>query len=428
MTLGQSSPKQRDSPGALLLSCLIPALLFLGLMGLFYSTYDPYLVAGPEIEIGGDFTTNPLKPGSGWKTLSPRLYWTEGEGFGGSAGLRLETRDEKGGRVDFVIENPRQYEALRLSGRMRVERVVMGRHPWRSARILLFFTDHLGKAHWDLPHTLCSLTGTQGWQRYEASFVVPSYAKHGQIVVQNPARSGTAWADDLHLTPVRAKSTVGTWKTLFATAWGVMLLYCIFRLRLWQRPWGTVLVLTTLIIVAGVALPATTVGAALEGPVELVASVQELAAPPKLTTTPPQVAEKKSVTAEAKTEERGAAQKTVKRARKPEKKKLTTDQLVTRNAISHQLKKSGHGLLFAVLGLFGLLSLARAEALSFGSIVLLLSGLLLFAAATELLQITVVNREPRLFDAFIDSTGATCGLSIAWLVHHLRRRGRSARE
>ncbi len=417
------------APGALFRSCLLPALTFVGLMLSFYALYDPYLVVGEELIPDGAFSSSPLVEPTPWKVHNRRLEWGPDLGFNGGGGLRLDTRNEKGGRIDFVIDDPIRFEALRARGRMRSEKIVEGTVPWRVARMLLFFTDAERKAHWELPHVLCVLKGTKPWRHFEATFPVPTFAHRAFFVVQNPSKSGVVWADDLSLIPVRRKEGARLWTAAFALAWGALLAYVIVHLRLWSQRWGKTLVLIVLLIVAGVASPARTVSAALDGPVEVFASVQELAKPLE------RARSNKTDAATAKTPQEAAGRTSANPPRKvnnrkaPTKKKLTSRQLAQRNEIATHLKKAGHALLFALLALFGVLALFPAASSGIERLTLLAGGLLLFAVATECLQILVKNREPSVRDVIIDASGLLAGLLIGLLLVHLhkwRTRGTSS--
>ncbi|MEI6126052.1 MAG: VanZ family protein, partial [Pseudomonadota bacterium] len=86
------------------------------------------------------------------------------------------------------------------------------------------------------------------------------------------------------------------------------------------------------------------------------------------------------------------------------------------------LKKSGHFVLFCLLGCAAPLWLSpktkKIEKFlpAFKHFVIIFAGLLCFAALTEFLQFTTLDRSPGIFDLSIDGAGIITGVFFAFLI------------
>ena len=83
---------------------------------------------------------------------------------------------------------------------------------------------------------------------------------------------------------------------------------------------------------------------------------------------------------------------------------------------ARHMQKAGHSLLFAVLGFFCFLAFYGKSSLG-----LMLYSLVLFAFATEVLQLVVDGRLFVLTDLLLDSSGILAGLLIALVWSRIRQ-------
>lgn len=411
MTVSSKALPKPISIGPAIRRCLLPAAIFVVLMGVFFLEYDPYQDVGPDLLPGGSFEAapggaSPLSPGGAWNARWNYLSW-EPEGGHEGAGVELKAEQGHGGFLEFVVTEPRRYEYLRLSGWVRTENVIQGKRPWNIARILLFFRDAENKPHWNHPHDVCSYTGTRGWTFCEKAVEVPEFAVTGHVYVQNAAESGRMWIDDLELHPARSRTLYPWWRGLFGTLWGISALYCAATLQLWRRPLGWPILLTAVVIIGGLTLPGGVVEKAAEEQIFFVDTVRnalpDISAP----------AGSPAPATAGKQESSPAAAKVTPTA-PPKSPRVSPKRL---KGYLSWIKHRSHQFLFALLSYLVALSLARGMALSprrrrqaLGAAAAGLAGLLLFAAATEILQFVSLTRGPSMEDWITDGGGVLLGL------------------
>ena len=311
-------------------------------------------------QTSSDAHSGPLHP---WKHSTQGVTWEPNSGFSGSACIKLTARDGTSSYIQWTLANPQEYRFLLLRAKMRTEGVVRGANSWNAARLLLYFTDKNGKTNWDYPHAAGSLTGTSPWKEFEKVFSVPEYAATATVVVQNSSKSGTLWCDDISLRPAYKNSSYFLLRGILLVA-GILLAISAIRSFDLLKNRGWVPLLIIVIILVGVLCS--------QYFLEMLA---------------------------------GAFGFKV-----------------------FWLKKIGHLFLFFLLGLCSTLWANAAKKAtgrttqSLKQLVLIFTGLLSFAALTELLQFATLDRGPGTFDFYINTAGIIGGIAIACFVSWIRKR------
>ncbi len=438
-----SAATKRPAPrGARFWLAHLPSVLFLIAFALFYASYTPYRVVGENLLPAGDFEVDPTTPDSPWKERhGEKTRWEPGAGREGSGAIRLE---ERLGWLQFIVENPRDYEAFVVDGHMKADSIVLGERHWRVARILLFFSQADGRARWDWPSEVCRFEGSVDWTHCRTGFTVPDFATKAHLLLQNSAAEGVAWADDVKLYPAELKGSRYVAWTVLAFGWLALFVQTFVSIRLWRRRYGVFVIVFAVAIVVGVAAPANSFHAALDVPLEAYETVKNAAlaseepepprkapqaapmpateAPAADTPPPPPLTEEEKAAREAeriRREEEAAKRKAEeeKRQRDEERKRA-----IEREALMHRVQKTGHMVLFALLAVFCFASARRAWISRRWALLGTLPALMLFAAATELLQLLIEQRTPRVGDWVLDVLGALAGLVLAAGFHRLLRR------
>ena len=332
--------------------------------------YCPAYLPGNEQVLLSDFESRPQTspdahsgPLDLWDQSTHGVTWETGSGFSGSACIKLTAQDDKAAYVKWTLSNPQDYPFLLLRAQMRTEGVVRGTNSWNAARLLLYFTDKNGKTNWNYHHVAGSLTGTSPWKEFEKVFPVPEYAATATLVVQNSSRSGMLWCDDISLRPAYKNSSYFLLRGILLVA-GILLAISAIRSfgLLKNRGWIPLAIIA--LILLGVLCS--------QYFLEMIAAAFGFKV--------------------------------------------------------FWLKKLGHLFLFFLLGLF---STAWANAakkatgritLSLKQLVLIFTGLLSFAALTELLQFATLDRGPGTFDFYINTAGIIGGMAIACFVVWIKGR------
>jgi hypothetical protein len=298
-----------------------------------------------------------LKP---WHHVSQGVTWEPGNGFSGSAGIKLEANTQNKPSVEWVLSNPQSFSFLKFCGKMRSEKIIRGEEEWHTARFLVCFTKE-GEEQWDIPHVAGGLTGTSDWKEFIKTFPVPAFAEEAHVVIENKGESGAVWCDDILLMPVKLNTRHLLYKNIFfifSTVIGVVLsLVVIITFRLWKRGGWIPLAIAAVIIIG------------------VVCSNSYL--------------------------------------------KMLANMF---NIESVHLKSFGHFLLFFIFGVVSICQLGtRVPVRTTKSLFPpysfpVFAGLVLFASLTESLQFFTLDRTPSFFDLLIDTTGLGVGIGLACFV------------
>ncbi|WP_202709629.1 VanZ family protein [Sporosalibacterium faouarense] len=89
------------------------------------------------------------------------------------------------------------------------------------------------------------------------------------------------------------------------------------------------------------------------------------------------------------------------------------------DSLNHIIRKNAHFFSYLVLGVLVINALRRSGASSYKSIILSLAICITYAISDEFHQAFVPGRGPQIKDVFIDSFGATIGVSIYLIINRL---------
>jgi len=378
---------------------LLSFMAALALILVFFALYDPFEATGPNLVPEADFEPSAWAQGmpSGRVEMSALARWRDDAGHEGSGGLEIGAGR---GRVEWVLENPTDASHVRVSGRLRVVGVKPGSYPWSLARLVLFWRDEHGRSRWDYPHIIAQLSGTRDWGRYEATLKIPPAARSGHLVVQHVGSSGWLFVDDLQVLAARQKPIFPWLRHVLLALWCTTFLYALWELAPWRRRGGLVVVGLAVAIVVGVAAPAESFEHLVRWQGKVLGLIDD--AFESMTASAPEAhSQTTDVRPQALPKPPAASARLAPVLAGPVELAGAVDKL----------KKSGHAVLFGLLGLTAALSYlgTQPRVSPFG----LAMVLLLFAAATELLQFTVADRGPNISDWTIDALGLTASLIVA---------------
>jgi hypothetical protein len=115
------------------------------LASLIYSSpqYFPYT----EPLLDTDFESAPRKDNSSnqlifesWDHVSQGVTWEPGNGFAGSAGIKLSANAENQTYVKWELDNPQRFSFLKFRARCVRKKIIRGEEEWHTARFLVYFT------------------------------------------------------------------------------------------------------------------------------------------------------------------------------------------------------------------------------------------------------------------------------------------------
>lgn len=429
---------RRPTDKEVIRKCLLPAVIFLALMGVFFEFFDPYRETGGNLLVGGDFDSAEIA-----KTFfgkSPGVSWEAGAGLDGSGAFRLDVKDGRRAGLRMKIEDAERHAFYRVTGWLRLEGVRKGKLTSDMARILFVFRDADGKPIWGWPHIICFVQGDRDWKRYSMVVATPPEARSVVYYAQNAGSGGTAWVDAASVTPVEIRPSMAVWWWGFLAIWIAGFVWTLWQVRVWSRPWCLAGVIVALAIIAGVVSPARTLRTVTLGAMEIVETAMQEKPASRATRTPaaksanfPKSPEKVPTghsTPQSEPTEKKTEQKTEKKAeKKAEKKKENWWSRLRRNDRAQILQKSGHTAMFAILAWLAVFSLyttskkANCMGLRFSTVIF---GLVVFAAATEVLQYLSYARNPQVYDWLLDALGLVTGAVAGAATHRLTRFGRNS--
>jgi VanZ family protein len=169
-----------------------------------------------------------------WTCTEDGVLIVEKAGFGESTGVRLMPTEDQGSSFQWDLLNPRRFAFLEFKGRIRVEDIKKGQNPWNIARCLLYFQDLRGTRRWDYPHSAEGLSGSSPWIEFSKVFPVPDFAVSAHVLIQNSAKSGTMWIDDISLQPLRVNHQFFRDRNILLGLGAILLFVFVFTLKIWQ--------------------------------------------------------------------------------------------------------------------------------------------------------------------------------------------------
>lgn len=219
----------------------VPAILLLVATLLFWGLYDPYGTVGPAL----------IKT-----PILADAYQIRGDISEADGVLTLRVPNT-GKRADlrFKLAHATEFSIIRVSGAIRTENVIEGKHTWRSARILLTQRDDKGK--WiSVKHSLPPKQGTAPWTKQTQEFKIHPLTFSAELVIQQTGKSGTAEFKDIIAQPVEVKASYTWLRNLFIITWVFMALVYYRRCRLNRRKLRILILLNTIAILFGTLMPA----------------------------------------------------------------------------------------------------------------------------------------------------------------------------
>jgi len=376
----------------------LPALLLLAATLLFWGRYDLYEPAGPVLLQSPELDT------------ASRI-----NGDCSAAEGRYVLTVEPGGTpasLNFTVPGGTEYRYLRVSGRIKVTGVVVGRLPWLCARLVLIQYDESGK--W-IPrsHRVVTENGTHDWTAHENVFEMDERAVRVDLMIQQTGSEGSAEFDQLIVDPVRLRPSFRIWQILFVMLWIVMAALYFHRCRLHSRRLHILIVLNAVAIIAGTLIPEQWIDTTADFSKEQAERIVEASSRKPVTNT---VVQQPRATSEA-SPTRDAQQRL-------EQRFNYVDMVIGK------LHGIGHFVLFASLCFLLYLSAAleRQPRIYYAKVAF---DMLLFAAITESLQHLTLDRTPGLSDWMVDVAGMLTALVLflplgLWLL--LRRTGNAESE
>lgn len=357
--------------------------LFAGLtvsvMALFFNFYEPWAPIGSDRILDGKFNTPAATSvWSGWNEWSRR---TPTDGSRNSPGVVLNTASNRQTVLRMIIDDITDVPAFRVSLRATAKGIVRGKESYFLPRAVFFYRDAQSKSLFHIPHGIMLIQKDRGWRTYTGFFPVPDGATEARFYIQNLGDAGVMRVDDLSVVPVQKRPSAPWAKGLFSALWAIALGVCLFRLRLWHRPYGWIISILLILILIGIILPEPLLNNTLKKTAQTGKTlILKKSQPPTSIQNPdpPLPADQSKL-----------IQKTI----------IVPPETPMENA--HLI---GHLILFSLLAFFSALSwLSSPPSLKRAGE--LFAGLLFFAAATEVLQFIPIGRSANLKDLSTDTLG-----------------------
>lgn len=372
------------------------AVLTVGCMALFFNLYEPWTPIGPELLPDGSFSTPAAT--NGWTGWSPHAQVSPDGGYNGTPGVILTTSTNQRGLLRYYIHDLSNIPAFRVSLRAVAEGVTADKKSYRYPRAAFFYRADHNKPFFNLPHEFFGTQKDCGWRCYKGFFPVPITATNVQFYIHNAGITGVMRVDDLSVIPVRPRPSAPWWKLFFGAIWTVTFGLCLFALRPWTRRHGRLILLTVLLILTGILLPKSFLNETIQKTIQPVEKLVQQQTKPAPADTP-----------------------VPGRPGTPEPAKSKEDLAVELiEAGVEWVYTIGHLTMFSLLAFLSALSwLAERPLLKRAGLVF--AGLVLFAAATEVLQFITVDRSAGLYDLCVDLTGMAVATGLVILLRRIQR-------
>ena len=371
------------------------AILTLTGMALFFNIYEPWTPIGPERIADGNFTTPAAT--NDWRGWSPLVQLVPDGGFNNSPGVVLTTQSNRNAILRYSTDDLIDIPAFRISLQIATHDIVPGEKIYHVPRAIFFYKDTHGKNLFSLQHEIIRLSKNTGWHQYTGVFPVPAGATNAHLHIQNLGQAGTMQVDNVSVIPVRARRATLWWKFFFGSLWIMAFILCLIALKPWTRRYGYRILLTITLILIGIILP----GELLDNSIEKsLRTAQTLLIKPDTPT--PQTPKKTPQLSSMKPPSTSPA---------PPREELIVGLMKDGVEQAHGI---GHFTLFSLLAWLTALSwigipptLKRAATVC--------SGLIVFAAATEILQFIPPDRSAGLSDLSIDLIGMAIAVGVICL-------------
>jgi len=373
------------------------AFLTVGLMALFFHLYEPWIPVGGELIADPGFeTAAAANPWSGW---SPQNRLLEDGGLNGAPGAVLTAASNRNEALRLTIFDLENIPAFRVSILARASGIVPGKEIYHVPRALFFYQDADAKGLFRLRHGVMKISRDTGWQHYTRFFPVPQNAVHARLYIQNLGAAGTLQIDRVSVIPVRASPAARWWNLFFGVLWGAVFGFCLFVLHPWSRRYGRLVLLTAGVIITASVVPGEPFNDVLRRGGHYAGELARRTATPSA-----RPAETTAARPEKKPAVSGAP------AVRPEEPPIRRPGMT---GVDHA-HWTGHLVLFGVLAFLSALTWLPPSP-SVRQTAALTGGLLLFAAATETLQLITPDRSAGWSDLLTDTLGILGALLAAFL-------------
>ena len=340
---------------------------------LFSVVYNQHQATGPNLLRNPDFKSGL----TGWQATSGATVSTQTDDRHGGilAITNTPSNIKQSSSVTQTVHVPHGHQLLILSCDARTLNVVPGKKPWEKARVALFPLTVEGMPRYDTPHTLAVLEGTTSWARFEQVFRVPEEAVTVSAAAQMLHSSGRLEVRRIALRSAVENPSSSQWRLVLMLVWLIAGLWIVWPLLRITREWigRTGILVTGGIILAGVLMPESM----------------------KYTMTPSWL--------RPESEASGLFRADLLLALAPFRFELLPAEL--------SIYKLAHFLLFAIIGYLLVARRPYAAPVWMQTVMLIL-----FALATESMQVLASGRGGSLGDVVIDMSGACCGMFIAVVI------------
>lgn len=300
---------------------------------------------------------------------------------------------------------PPDLQGVLVTAEAKSDRIVPGREGWETGRIQVNSFDSQGRYLWYWPGLVADVSGTTDWRPFREVIPVTGDLTAAYLVIYNGAQSGVMSVRNLQVAGAVERPAFAVLRPILIVSWALLGLWgawLLVRTRRRAVPRAALLGLMAAAL-AGILTPQPYLGY-VSAPIEdLIKSVLVHPAVPT-PTAQDDAAETRGTT----DRENGRAETT-----------RTLPASREAGAFELSLKQAGHFAVFACL------------VVALGWAFPHLSGfapgfyLLLFAVATESLQLFLITRSARMIDLAIDAAGILVGLGALTLLRRLT--GRLAR-
>lgn len=310
-----------------------------------------------------------------WKGWGPLVHRTED-------GATLETTSNKNSSLRFTLPSIENEVGFMVSMRARATGVVPGVKNWHCPRAVFCYYDENDKGIYGTPHAVFTTEKERWWKTHRAFFPVPERGVRARFHLQNFGLAGVLDVEHVSIVPAKPRASFPYWKALFAFLWFSALGICVVALRLWRQRFGWIICGLIFAIIIGVLLPKDALNYAIQTSCKPQKIISNLRKTPPV----PPSGEKPEVKS---------------KPRSRSKKELIE--------YSHG---AGHVTLFGLLSLFATLSWLQKSGIRKRSVAIF-SGLILFAAATEVLQNVTPDRRAGWSDLSLDIIGIVVAFVVA---------------
>lgn len=156
-----------------------------------------------------------------------------------------------------TLKNIKRGQPVKLEADMKIREVGSGEKVWEAARIIFVGMDDNGRSIYSLPHILAMTNGTDDWLRYSKVFLPTAEAASYYVEIQLVNVKGTIWVKGLSLKPVKETSAYRLLWSLTVLAWTMVTVWLLtpYRHLIFASNRNILLVIMVAIAVFGALVP-----------------------------------------------------------------------------------------------------------------------------------------------------------------------------